>query len=222
MLIGFLSLSRPFSRRPASLLARCLPDFLASILGGRVSCRAVGSCSEADVRGAESDFLCDACRWPKTRAVVLCAQVGAALDDPHRHALLSRVKAGCLPCLLCVFAVARVVPAGGPFPDIAGHIVQPGAIRREAAGRRGAGMAIFQSVLGGEISLLTAAAARENVTTATALAADLGGRLDACSFRVLRTSRLYSQTKLSCAGFPSFADLSSRLAPGQLQAGHCE
>src|SRR5215831_4978626 len=49
--------------------------------------------------------------------------------------------------------VPRREVVAGPFPDVAGHVVEPVAVRRERAHRRGALVAVGEQVLPGELPL---------------------------------------------------------------------
>src|SRR5215470_8171745 len=102
---------------------------------------------------------------PVAQAVVGCAQVRAALDD-HTPEPDATVRAG-LPgpgrarpgstgraaSALRLSPVPRREVVAGPFPDVAGHVVEPVAVRGERAHRRGALVAVGEQVLPGELTL---------------------------------------------------------------------
>ena len=89
------------------------------------------------------DHLRPPCGRPVAHAVAVRTEVGAALDHLAGHSELrlppvvasvdgaasriTRNSAGSVD-----FAwMAIGVPVGGPIPDVAGHVVQPVAVRRE-------------------------------------------------------------------------------------------
>ena len=61
-----------------------------------------------------------------------------------------RVRAG---SRRAVAVVRRVEPVGAPLPHVAGHVVQPEAVRREGVDRRRAGEAVGGGVAAGERAL---------------------------------------------------------------------
>src|SRR5690349_10976375 len=82
--------------------------------------------AKADVARRGVDRFALAGGGPEAQAVVRRAQVGAALDDPARAALVGRRRrAARLLAVACREAVSR------PLPDVAGHVVQAVAVGRE-------------------------------------------------------------------------------------------
>ena len=121
--------------------------------------------AEAEVRRGGVDRLRKARRGPVSAAVVWRAEVRAALDHPAgdenlglarivalglaRSAGIARRATG----LDHLAGMTRHVPVGGPLPDVADHVQQAVAVRRERVDRRGARVAVALQVLPRELAL---------------------------------------------------------------------
>src|SRR5262245_29615779 len=104
---------------------------------------------EADVRHAGVRRTPVAGAGPVARAVAVVAQERAALLDPQRGVGLAGVetllRAGGVDndSLAGPLAVqVHLVPVTAPLPDVAGHVVEAVAVRREGLDRRGAHVAV--------------------------------------------------------------------------------
>src|SRR6516165_752382 len=105
---------------------------------------------------AEIDLLRLARSRTIARAIIGSAQERAALDDAARR--LARGQ-----CQILQFGSARInrllprvtrpIPIARPLPDVADHVVEPVAVRLEAADRRGGGIAVLVGVVDGEDAL---------------------------------------------------------------------
>src|SRR5215207_692639 len=105
--------------------------------------------AEAEMTCRCIDLLGMARRRPIASAIVRRAQVRAALDDLARDPDVSRgrvVAAVLAPGARVLRDAARFrrvalvllrVPVDGPFPDIADHVIDAMAVRRERCDRRG-------------------------------------------------------------------------------------
>src|SRR5260370_634178 len=114
---------------------------------------------KSDMAGGCVDRLGVACGGTVTPAVIRCAEMGAALD--HLAGNFDVGLAGIVACGLS--APARIfrnaaglrriglmllgVPVGGPFPDVADHVVNAIAVWRERGDRRCALEAVVVQVL---------------------------------------------------------------------------
>src|ERR1700730_15399336 len=90
------------------------------------------------------------CGGPVAAAIVRRAEMRAAFQDlpGNPYLWLAGIEASVLPSAAWIFRNAaglrRVrfmlgrIPVGGPFPDIADHVVDPVAVRRKGRDRRGA------------------------------------------------------------------------------------
>src|SRR3984893_18338721 len=119
------------------------------------------------------------CGRPVAAAIVRRAQMRAAFQDlPGNPDLwLAGIEASVLPSAARIFRNAaglrRVrfmllrIPVGGPFPDIADHVMNAVAVRREGRDRRGAIETVATEILLREFALpgigLVLAAGRELV-----------------------------------------------------------
>src|SRR5262245_37202231 len=140
-------------------------------LGWRLDCagRRTNDAAKTEVTHGRLDRLRRAGGRSISMAVVRSAQVRAALDD-HPRELLTRLAGVVAPLRRCDprvdprpgrttagvdlrFRVSRRVEVGGPFPDVAGDVVQAVAVGREGAHRRRALELVQQQVLPGELAL---------------------------------------------------------------------
>src|SRR5262249_4296913 len=119
--------------------------------------------AEAEVAGGRIDRLRHPRRRPIAPAIIRRAQIRTTL-----HHLARDANPGCVRvvALLC-FASARVVdraagslylavilvPVGGPFPDVAGHLVEAVAVGRERADWRCPLVAVLAQVLPRKLAL---------------------------------------------------------------------
>src|SRR4029453_4837810 len=119
-----------------------------------------------DVPCRRLDRLRLARRWPVPQAVARGAEVRAALHDPPRDVLAGPTRlvapvggrdAGIRDRSAAGVTGPLVVPGGievgRPLPDVAGHVVEAIAVRRERRDRRRPLEAIFERVLPGELAL---------------------------------------------------------------------
>src|SRR5260370_33413769 len=119
--------------------------------------------------------------------------MGTALDDLAGY--LDIRQAGIVACILsaapgvfrdatglwCVGGVFRCIPVGGPFPDVADHVVNVVTVRRERGDGRRALEAVFTQVLPRKFTLpgvgLMLAAGREFITPGIFGTADPAARV---------------------------------------------
>ena len=119
--------------------------------------------SKANMAGGRVDLLRVTRSRPVAPAVVRRAQVRAAFDDlagnfdVGRRRVVAALLASAARILRDAASLQRVgfvprrVPVGGPFPDVADHVVEAVAVRRECSDRRGAFEAVVVTVLAREI-----------------------------------------------------------------------
>ena len=115
--------------------------------------------------GRGIDRLGMARRRPVAAAVVRRAEMRAALEHLARNfdvglaGIVARVLAAAARIfrnaagLRRIGFVLRRVPVGGPFPDIADHVVQAVAVRRKRRHRRGALVAVLVEILARKFAL---------------------------------------------------------------------
>src|SRR5690606_11883256 len=116
-------------------------------------CRSVQYGTKADVGGAKAVALALARLRTIAHAVILGAQVGAALDDGNGGFLgLGGVETKGVGLLLAV-VVTGIEGAGRPLPDVAQQVMQTQAVGIETAHRRAAEVAVTAAVLVGEHAL---------------------------------------------------------------------
>src|SRR5882724_8924522 len=125
--------------------------------------RRADDAAESQMAGCGIDRLGHARGRAIAPAVVGRAEIGAALhhlagDGNLRHARVAAAAA--LAAARVVDRAAGVVdlavvlvPVGGPFPDIAGHVVEAVTVRRERADGRDAFVAVGAQVLPRELAL---------------------------------------------------------------------
>src|SRR5208283_2934683 len=98
-------------------------------------------------------------------AVIRCAEVRAALQDSARDSdvRLARVEALILlptarvsrnaACLICIRLMSSGVPVARPLPDIADHVADTVAVRRECHHRGGARETVFAKIFVRKVAL---------------------------------------------------------------------
>ncbi|ACG78661.1 PE-PGRS family protein [Phenylobacterium zucineum HLK1] len=93
-------------------------------------------------------------RRPVAEAVVVRAEVRAALDDVLGETRFGRIVGQRLRRAFRIGAQARPVPVAGPLPDIAGHVEEPVTVRGIAPDRGGLRLVtVLPDVFDGEYAL---------------------------------------------------------------------
>src|SRR6184192_3976456 len=111
--------------------------------------------------GARVEFAFAACADDVPRTILLVAKKRAAPMDALFLVRLSRIKWGIRPLWIARdsafvgerLVIIRAIPIAAPFPNVAGHVVKPVAIRGKGLHRRDAGVTIFACIFHRKFSL---------------------------------------------------------------------